>query len=126
MNILIADDELRLRKVVAMFLKKSGHEITEVANGEQALSALKTKQFDVAVLDLVMPVMDGLEACKAIKADPELRDIPVLLLTASVSAEERAKGVAAGAAAYVTKPFSPKDLLVKITELTTNKAENII
>jgi CheY-like chemotaxis protein len=119
MNILIADDELRLRKVVAMFLKKSGHEVTEVADGSQALAALRTKPYDVIVLDLVMPVLGGIDTCVAIKSMPEFKDIPVLLLTASVSAEERERGAAAGAAAYVTKPFSPKDLLERITELTT-------
>ncbi|MDR2884582.1 MAG: response regulator transcription factor [Deferribacteraceae bacterium] len=119
MNILIADDELRLRKVVAMFLKKSGHDVTEVADGSQALSALRLKAFDVVVLDLMMPILNGLDTCIAIKSNPEYKDIPILLLTASVSSEERAKGIAAGASAYVTKPFSPKDLLERITELTS-------
>jgi CheY-like chemotaxis protein len=66
--------------------------------------------------------MDGLEACRIIKSDPKLSDIPVVLLTASVAAEERTKSVEVGASAYVTKPFSPKDLLGRITELTNNAA----
>ncbi len=117
MNILIADDELRLRKVVAMFLRKSGHEVTEVSSGEQTLESIKTKVPDVIILDVVMPGLDGLETCRRIKSDPAYKDIPVLLLTANISAEERAEGMKAGAIAYVTKPFSPKDLLEKITEI---------
>jgi CheY-like chemotaxis protein len=116
MNILIADDELRLRKVVAMFLKKSGHEVKEAATGEQALETLKSERADVVVLDVVMPGIGGIETCRRIKQDPSLNSIPVILLTANVSAEDRELGLNAGAQAYVTKPFSPKDLLEKIIE----------
>jgi CheY-like chemotaxis protein len=121
MNILIADDELRLRKVVAMFLKKSGHDVREVSNGEQAIEALKTGETDVVVLDVIMPGMGGIEACRQIKNDPVLGNIPVILLTANVSAEDRELGFKAGAQAYVTKPFSPKDLLEKIIETSKLK-----
>jgi CheY-like chemotaxis protein len=121
MNILIADDELRLRKVVAMFLKKSGHDVREVSNGEQAIEALKTGETDVVVLDVMMPGMGGIEACRQIKNDPVLGSIPVILLTANVSAEDRELGFKAGAQAYVTKPFSPKDLLEKIIETSKLK-----
>ena len=117
MNILIADDELRLRKVVAMFLRKSGHDVTEVPSGEQALEALKTGTTDVIILDVIMPGIDGIEICRRIKNDPLYKATPVLLLTANVSAEKRAESVEAGASAYVTKPFSPKDLLEKIIEV---------
>ena len=120
MNILIADDELRLRKVVATFLRKSGLDVTEASNGEQALEALKTKIPDIIVLDIAMPGINGLEACRRIRSDPLYKDIPVLLLTASISAETRAEGREAGANDYVTKPFSQKELLDKIIHLKTN------
>ena len=117
MNILIADDELRLRKVVAMFLRKSGHDVTEAVSGEQALELLKEKKPDLIVLDVRMANMSGIEATEAIKRDTDFADIPVILLTANVTSEEREHGLRAGAAAYITKPFSPKDLLEKINEL---------
>ena len=117
MNVLIADDELRLRKVVATFLRKSGLEVTEVSNGEQTLEALKAKAPDVLVLDIAMPGQNGLDLCRQIKGDPLYKEIPVLLLTASISAEIRAEGVKVGASGYVTKPFSQKELLEKIVGL---------
>ena len=86
MNILIADDELRLRKVVATFLRKSGHEVMEASNGEQVLEILKAKIPDVIVLDISMPGMNGIEACKLIKNNPLYQDIPVLFLTANMPA----------------------------------------
>ena len=116
MKILIADDELRLRKVVAMFLKKSGHDLIEVSDGQQALAALEDNDPDVVVLDVVMPVMDGIEALRRIRAGNRHKDIPVILLTANISVADREEGIKAGASAYVTKPFSPKDLLEKIIE----------
>ncbi|MDR0453680.1 MAG: response regulator [Deferribacteraceae bacterium] len=117
MNILIADDELRLRKVVATFLRKSGIDVSEVSSGEQALEALKSKIPDVIVMDITMPGMDGLEACRKIKSNPLYENIPVLLLTATISPNIRAEGLKAGAASYLTKPFSQKDLLEHITNL---------
>jgi CheY-like chemotaxis protein len=122
MNILIADDELRLRKVVAMFLKKSGHDVKEASTGEQALETLKLGGTDVVVLDVVMPGIGGIETCRQIKNDPVLGNIPVILLTANVSSEDRELGIKVGAQAYVTKPFSPKDLLEKIIETTKLKS----
>lgn len=121
MNILIADDELRLRKVVAMFLKKSGHNITEASSGEQAIEALTAAKPDVIVLDVMMPGIGGLEACTRIKSNEKYKNIPIILLTANISAEDREKGINAGADAYLTKPFSPKELLEKITELYSGK-----
>ena len=114
MNILIADDEFRLRKVVATFLKKSGLNVTEISSGEQALEAMKTNIPDVVILDISMAGLNGLETCRQIKSNPLYKDIPVLLLTANISAETRAEGIKAGAVDYITKPFSQKELLEKI------------
>ncbi|MCD8491641.1 MAG: response regulator [Geovibrio sp.] len=114
MKILIADDELRLRKVVALHLKKAGFAVLEAGNGRQALEIAKEQKPDVIVLDIMMPEMNGLEACEALKADPELKDVPVILLTAMAEAGDIEKGGAAGAEYYLTKPFSPKELIDKI------------
>ncbi|WP_022851387.1 response regulator transcription factor [Limisalsivibrio acetivorans] len=111
MRILIADDELRLRKVVAMHLKKAGFEVVEAGNGKQALELLGEKEPDVCVLDVMMPEMTGLEACAAIKEDDETSSIPVILLTAMAESGDIEKGNTAGADYYLTKPFSPKELI---------------
>jgi len=111
MKVLIADDELRLRKVVSLHLKKSGFEVIEAGNGKQAVELAFETQPDVIVLDVMMPEKTGLEACAEIKAAPGFADTPVILLTAMAESEDIKKGEAAGADAYLTKPFSPKELI---------------
>jgi DNA-binding response OmpR family regulator len=111
MKVLIADDELRLRKVVSLHLKKSGFEVLEAGNGQQALDIATDKQPDIIVLDVMMPEKTGLEACAEIKAIPELAQTPIILLTALAESEDIKKGEDAGADAYLTKPFSPKELI---------------
>lgn len=123
MNILIADDELRLRKVVALFLRKNGHDVTEAVSGEQAIELMhefaKTGKLpDVIVLDVRMTGITGIETTQIIKSDGRFGAIPIVLLTANVSSDDREMGAKAGADAYITKPFSPKALLEKISEIT--------
>jgi DNA-binding response OmpR family regulator len=114
MKILIADDELRLRKVVALHLKKAGFNVLEAGNGRQALDIAREQRPNLIVLDVMMPEMTGLEACAAIKSDAELGSTPVILLTAMAEAEDIEKGSSVGADFYLTKPFSPKELIDKI------------
>lgn len=118
MKVLIADDELRLRKVVSLHLKKSGFEVIEAGNGKQALSMAQETSPDVIVLDVMMPEMTGLEACSAIKKLPEFQSVPIILLTAMADSEDVKKGHEAGADAYLTKPFSPKELIDIIRQKT--------
>ena len=117
MKVLIADDELRLRKVVSLHLKKAGFEILEAGNGAQAVELAKSGNPDVIVLDVMMPEMTGLEACKVIKEMPQFSDTPVILLTAMAQSDDIQKGTDAGAQLYLTKPFSPKELIEKINEI---------
>jgi DNA-binding response OmpR family regulator len=118
MKVLIADDELRLRKVVSLHLKKSGFEVTEAGNGQQAVELAKEIVPDVIVLDVMMPEKTGLEACEEIKSEENLKDIPVILLTAMAESEDIKKGKNAGADEYLTKPFSPKELIDLIKSKT--------
>jgi len=111
MKVLIADDELRLRKVVSLHLKKSGFEVIEAGNGQQAVNLAKEIKPDIIVLDVMMPEKTGLEACAEIKADDDLKHIPVILLTAMAESEDIKKGKEAGSDDYLTKPFSPKELI---------------
>jgi len=118
MKVLIADDELRLRKVVSLHLKKSGFEVFEAGNGRIALDLAKEHKPDVIVLDIMMPELDGLEACRIIKDDDELKSIPIILLTARAESDDIDKGREAGAEKYMTKPFSPKQLIDTINEIS--------
>lgn len=111
MNILIADDELRLRKVIALYMRKCGHNVIEAENGEEALTFAKEADPDVIILDVMMPKMNGIDTAKAIRQDEKLKHKPIILLTANASEADQKSGYAAGADKYVTKPFSPKELL---------------
>jgi DNA-binding response OmpR family regulator len=118
MKVIIADDELRLRKVVALHLKKSGIDVIEVSNGKEALNMAKEEMPHVIVLDVMMPELNGLETLKALKSDNSLKDIPVIMLSAKAGGEDIKKGLELGASAYLTKPFSPKQLLEEINKVS--------
>lgn len=111
MKVLIADDELRLRKVVSLHLKKSGFDVFEAGNGQQAVDMAQELIPDVIVLDVMMPEKTGLEACAEIKADSRFKNTPIILLTAMAESDDIKKGKDAGADEYLTKPFSPKELI---------------
>lgn len=116
MKILIADDELRLRKVVSLHLKKAGYSVVETSNGKLAVELAEESAYDCIILDIMMPEMDGIEACKRIR-EKLGSDIPVIMLTAKADASDVEEGIEAGADAYLTKPFSPRELIEKIGEL---------
>ncbi|ADD69458.1 response regulator receiver protein [Denitrovibrio acetiphilus DSM 12809] len=111
MKVLIADDELRLRKVVSLHLKKSGFEVIEAGNGLAAVQLAEEHSPDVIVLDVMMPEKTGLEACAELKKMDRFKQTPIILLTAMAESEDLKKGEEAGADAYLTKPFSPKELI---------------
>jgi|Wag4MinimDraft_13_1082653.scaffolds.fasta_scaffold00012_33 DNA-binding response OmpR family regulator len=119
MKILIADDELRLRKVVALHLKKAQYDVTEASNGRQAVKLAENNEFQCIVLDVMMPEMDGIEACGKIRE--KIGDsVPIIMLTAKADASDIDAGIEAGADAYLTKPFSPKELIEKIKGFVEN------
>ena len=120
MKILIADDELRLRKVIALYMTKTGHETVEAGNGAQAIELAKEEKPDAIVLDVMMPEMTGLEATKIIRSMPEFANTPIILLTANAREDDIKLGLESGADKYITKPFSPKEL-VEIIESIVNK-----
>lgn len=114
MKVLIADDELRLRKVIALYMSKCGYEIVEAGNGETAVELAKENKPDAIILDVMMPAMTGLEATKKLREMPEFSKTPIVLLTANASEDDIKAGLEAGASKYVTKPFSPKELVETI------------
>ncbi|BAI81103.1 two-component response regulator [Deferribacter desulfuricans SSM1] len=114
MKIVIADDELRLRKIVSLHLKKNGFDVYEASNGKEAVELALSLNPDLIVLDINMPVMDGFEAARELKSSEKLKDIPIIFLTAKADMESIEKGKDLKAAYYLTKPFSPKDLINKI------------
>jgi two-component system cell cycle response regulator len=110
--VLIADDEALMRALVAATLSPETYELLEAATGTAALESARSHHPNLAILDRRMPEQDGIAVCAAIKADPELRDIQVIMVTGSPTDEAEAR--AAGADAYLSKPFSPVELLATI------------
>ena len=117
MKILIADDELRLRKVIALYMSKCSHEVIEAGNGDAAIEMIYANKPDAVVLDIMMPGKTGIEVTKIIRENPEYQDMPIILLTANASEDDVKNGIAAGANKYITKPFSPKELAEAIESL---------
>jgi two-component system cell cycle response regulator DivK len=97
-------------------LAGTGYEITEAENGEEALAAINKQRPDLVLMDIQLPIMDGYTATKQIKADPALRSIPIIAVTSYALRSEEKKARAAGCEDYVTKPFSPRQLLAKIRQ----------
>ena len=109
-KILIAEDERDIRDLVAFTLRFAGHEVITAANGEEAVDLAPKVNPDLILMDVRMPRMTGYEACKAIKADPALKDIPVVFLSAKGQESEIQQGMDVGAEDYFLKPFAPDQL----------------
>ena len=116
-KLLIADDEPGIRSLVRMTLEMDSCEILEAGNGHEALDVARAEHPDLVFLDVMMPGPSGIEVCRALKADPETKDITVILLTAKAQDRDREEGLAAGADGYFTKPFSPVALMSKVDEV---------
>ena len=120
--IVVADDDVDIRDLVEFKLTTMGHEIVSVADGSAAVEACRTSRPDLAVLDVMMPGLTGLEAVRAIRSSPEMKDIPVILLTARAQQSDVQTGFDSGADDYITKPFSPKDLASRVEALLARSA----
>jgi len=115
--ILVADDDDDILLLVTTRLKRDGFDVIEARSGNEALALAQARQPDVAVLDVGMPGLDGLEVLARIRADDTLRRMRVLLLTAKAQESDVRRGYDAGADAYVRKPFSPAELSARVREL---------
>jgi DNA-binding response OmpR family regulator len=115
--VLVADDDEDILLLVTTRLKRDGFEIVQASNGDQALAVARERRPDLAVLDIGMPGLDGIEVLEQIRADGDLRAMKVLLLTAKAQESDVRRGFDAGADGYVKKPFSPADLSARVREL---------
>jgi two-component system, sensor histidine kinase and response regulator len=128
--ILLVDDNPRNLQVLGKLLQEEKYEIEFAVNGEAALEWLKVKQFDLILLDLNMPGMNGFEVCKRIRSDKEMYDVPIIFLSAESERGSILKGFEVGAQDYVTKPFDSRELLARVKtqldlKLKTEKLEKI-
>ncbi|MBV6452462.1 MAG: two-component system response regulator [Anaerolineae bacterium] len=113
-KILIAEDERDIRDLVAFTLRFAGHEVFPASNGEEAVELAPKVNPDLILMDVRMPRMTGYEACKAMKANPQLKDIPVVFLSAKGQESEIQQGMDVGAEEYLLKPFAPDLLTVRV------------
>jgi DNA-binding response OmpR family regulator len=115
--VLVADDEEDIRALVAFRLQRAGYDVITAADGEEALRLATTRLPDLIVLDMMMPKATGLEVTRSLRAQDATKDIPVIILTARAQEADVASGFEAGADDYVKKPFSPKDLQLRVQAL---------
>jgi DNA-binding response OmpR family regulator len=124
MHILIVDDEIYIRELIAKYAKHEQYETTLASNGKEALELVKENQYDLVIMDIMMPVLDGFSAVKEIR---KFSSVPVIMLSARSEEYDKLYGFDLGIDDYVTKPFSPKELLMRIKAVTNrfNRAKEI-
>ncbi len=113
-TVLVADDEPALRETAAFILDCEGYRVVTAANGEEALAVLRREHPRAALLDVNMPRKNGFDVCRSVRADESLRDTYVILLTARGQKADEVEGMAAGADAYLTKPFDDEEILRRL------------
>src|SRR6266850_1545166 len=116
-KILVVDDEPDAVELIEFNLKAAGYEVITAADGEEALKKARSMLPDLIILDLMLPEVDGLEVCKILRRDQRTASIPIIMLTAKAAEIDRVLGLELGADDYVTKPFSPRELVLRVKKL---------
>ena len=116
-KLLVADDEPNIVISLEYLMKREGYDVLVATDGNQALETIRREQPALVLLDVMMPGKTGFEVCQAVRADPALDGVRILMLTAKGRETDVGKGLALGANAYMTKPFSTRELVQKVTEL---------
>ena len=114
--VLVADDDHNLRKIICLFLQNAGYSTVEARNGREALELVRARMPDAALIDILMPILDGFGVCRLMKDDPELKHIPVIICTAKNRKEDLVAAIKVGAEDYVIKPFTKDTVLLKINK----------
>ncbi|MCP3872959.1 MAG: response regulator, partial [Desulfobacteraceae bacterium] len=112
--VLIVDDEPKNLQLLGNILKENSYKVEFALDGEKALDWVKNKSFDLVLLDIMMPGMDGYEVCRRIKANKITQHIPIIFITAKIQTEDIVKGFDAGGSDYITKPFKAPELLARV------------
>lgn len=110
-NILVVDDEARIRSIIKKYAEFEGHTITEAADGMEAVYICRNKEFDIVIMDIMMPELDGFSACREIR---KVSNVPIIMLSARGEEYDKINGFEVGIDDYVIKPFSPKELMLRI------------
>lgn len=118
-SILVVDDEPNIVLSLEFLMKQAGFEVRIAHDGEAALSAIAEKKPDLVLLDVMIPKRDGYDICQTIRANPAWKDVRIIMLTAKGREVEQQKGLALGADAYITKPFSTRELTQRVKDMLT-------
>lgn len=116
-TVMIVDDSSSMRQLVKMSLTSAGHQVIEASDGRDALNKLTGQKINLIISDVNMPNLDGIGLVKAVKARPEYRFTPIIMLTTESEQSKKAEGQAAGAKAWIVKPFQPQQLLAAVEKL---------
>ena len=122
-NILVVEDDSGIKELISFNLSNQGHQVFEANNGELGIEKARKKLPDLILLDLMLPGIHGLDVCRIIKADQETKDIPIIMVTAMGQEEDIVKGLETGADDYITKPFSIKVLLARVSAVLRRSFE---
>ena len=112
--ILVVEDQEDNRQILRDLLGSAGYELTEAENGEEAVAAVAKRRPDLILMDIQLPIMDGYEATRRIRTNLDLKSVPIIAVTSYALAGDEDKALAAGCNGYVTKPYTPRDLLAKV------------
>lgn len=116
-KVIVIDDEPFILMMIEDKLKKAKIDVTTLRESRNALAVIREKKPELIILDWMMPELSGIDLCKMIKADSELKDIPIFMLTAKGQDSDEQQGIQCGVSRYITKPFSPKSLLEMVQEI---------
>lgn len=116
-KILAVDDSASMRQMVTFTLKSAGFDVTDAADGDLALQIAKSQSFDVVITDVNMPNMDGITLCKELRALPNFKFTPILMLTTESTGDKKQAGRAAGATGWIVKPFNPDQLIATVNKV---------
>ncbi len=121
-KILAVDDEPELTDLMHYHLVRAGHDVTTAANGWEAIHAVRQNRPDIILLDLMLPDLDGFGVCEILRRDPATATIPIIIVSAWASTDSRNLGLELGALDYITKPFSPAELVARVNHLLHARA----
>jgi len=121
-KILAVDDEVELADLMQYHLVRAGHEVTLAANGWEAIHSVRASKPDIILLDLMLPDLDGFGVCEILRRDPQTATIPIVIVSAWSSTDSRNLGLELGALDYLTKPFSPHELVERVNRLVEARA----
>ena len=116
-KVLIVDDDAFIRRPLEYILREEGFAPLTAVDGDDCIDKIADERPDLIILDVMMPGRDGFEVCRILKQDPDLAEIPIILLSARGRGHDKQKGLSLGAAEFMTKPYSPSDLLRRVREL---------